>query len=364
MDAYYVGRVHNDEVYSILKKEHQFSIDEEGAEESLNKKNAFENLPRKLKGRRRLNVFRNCKGNAMILFLGTNHWEIDQSVDAKSVLGYGLIYASSPYSFLKDSNWRHRLNLDHVVLLRTSEGHLGINIDTLIGNNGLRSPRFYRDWQDIVAYIVENLGGIYQPWDWDKLPVIHIQNKPIELDIWTRDDGYNWKPSVELSQNDYLDSLVSAPTPKPIKTGIDMEKASLPSGSGDPHRDARNKRLGFQGERWVLEYERARLRFERCSNLAENVRHISFEEGDGAGYDILSYNMNGTQRYIEVKTTTGNINTPFYITPNELRFAEEKVDSYCLYRVFEFNKSPKMYVIEGSLKDKYQVYPSMYQVCI
>ncbi|MBK7638619.1 MAG: DUF3883 domain-containing protein [Bacteroidetes bacterium] len=51
-------------------------------------------------------------------------------------------------------------------------------------------------------------------------------------------------------------------------------------------------------------------------DLAEKVRHISIEIGDGAGYDILSYEFNGDAKFIEVKTTQSNTKQ-FIITLNE-----------------------------------------------
>lgn len=62
-------------------------------------------------------------------------------------------------------------------------------------------------------------------------------------------------------------------------------------------------------------------------DLADKVLHNSVIEGDGAGFDIQSYFLDGKLKFIEVKTTTGNINTPFFITANELAFSEEFSES-------------------------------------
>ena len=50
----------------------------------------------------------------------------------------------------------------------------------------------------------------------------------------------------------------------------------------------------------------------------QEVEWISKEQGDGAGFDILSRNANGTDRYIEVKTTKLGELTPIYMTRNGL----------------------------------------------
>ena len=55
-------------------------------------------------------------------------------------------------------------------------------------------------------------------------------------------------------------------------------------------RDAHNRRLGKQGEEKVFYSEQARLWEIGCKDLARRVRWVSEEDGDGAGYDILSFN--------------------------------------------------------------------------
>ena len=54
------------------------------------------------------------------------------------------------------------------------------------------------------------------------------------------------------------------------------------------------------------------------TDLAQRIRWVSHVDGDGAGYDIQSYEIDGDERLIEVKTTNGWERTPFHITRNEL----------------------------------------------
>ena len=75
-------------------------------------------------------------------------------------------------------------------------------------------------------------------------------------------------------------------------------------------------------------------------------------EGDGAGYDIKSYTPGGEEKFIEVKTTRGNEQTPFYVSSAEARFAAEHARRYHLYRVFEFDQntsSGKFFISKGDL---------------
>ena len=85
-------------------------------------------------------------------------------------------------------------------------------------------------------------------------------------------------------------------------------------------RDARNRQLGKQGEERIFLSEQAGLHAAGRADLARKVRWVSEEDGDGAGYDIRSYNPSGIERLIEVKTTTGHKATPFFLSENERAF--------------------------------------------
>jgi hypothetical protein len=85
--------------------------------------------------------------------------------------------------------------------------------------------------------------------------------------------------------------------------------------------DAANRVLGSRGEEFVVEYERFQLEKKGRPDLAERVQRISQMMGDGAGYDVLSFDERGTEKYIEVKTTNGSKKTPFIVTVNEVEFS-------------------------------------------
>lgn len=115
-------------------------------------------------------------------------------------------------------------------------------------------------------------------------------------------------------------------------------------------RDARNRALGHKGEELVYQYECARLGSER-PDLARKVRWVSEEDGDGAGYDILSFDLAGKERLIEVKTTIGHQTTPFYISSNEFELSQERPDQFCLMRVFDFLKLPRAFELQPPLSE-------------
>jgi hypothetical protein len=130
----------------------------------------------------------------------------------------------------------------------------------------------------------------------------------------------------------------------------------------DPvERDFRNRKLGREGEELVLQFERQRLQQEERIDLAKKVKWISQEEGDGAGYDILSFDRHGKERLLEVKTTVGSQVTPFYITRNELSLSSERPEAFRLCRVFDFSTRPRMFELTPPLEKLVHLAPLSYE---
>lgn len=115
--------------------------------------------------------------------------------------------------------------------------------------------------------------------------------------------------------------------------------------------EQRNMVIGERGELLALNYEKWRLQTAGFPELADQVRWISKEEGDGAGFDILSKTMKGKDMYIEVKSTTLGKETPIFFSKRENDYAERKREDYHLYRVFNLKQSPKMFSKSGCFKD-------------
>lgn len=126
-------------------------------------------------------------------------------------------------------------------------------------------------------------------------------------------------------------------------------------------RDARNRKLGRAGEEFVLNFERHRLNAQGCHRLADQVRWVADVDGDGAGFDILSFETDGAERLLEVKTTCGAARTPFYISRNELSLAEHRPEEFRLVRVHQFANDPKIFVLEPPLPDHLSIEPVSYR---
>ena len=126
-------------------------------------------------------------------------------------------------------------------------------------------------------------------------------------------------------------------------------------------RDTRNRALGRAGEERVLTHERASLLAAGRTDLAERIRWVSHVDGDGAGYDILSFDTTGRDRPIEVKTTNGWERTPFHITRNELAVAEERRSDWRLMRLWNFAREPKAFELQPPLDAHVSLMATSYQ---
>ena len=156
-----------------------------------------------------------------------------------------------------------------------------------------------------------------------------VQVEPPTLELRAREPNA-YRPSV-LSQRDYLE------------------------------REARNQSLGLAGEEFVVHYERWRLIQRGHEQLADRIEHTSKARGDGAGYDVLSFEEDGRERFIEVKTTAYAKETPFFISDGELSFANSHELEFRLYRVFEFRRAPRMFELRGRPDRHCRLDPTTYR---
>lgn len=130
----------------------------------------------------------------------------------------------------------------------------------------------------------------------------------------------------------------------------------------DPlERDHRNRSLGKAGEEFVVDLERYQLNEAGRPDLARKVRWVAAEDGDGAGYDVLSFNLAGSEQLLEVKTTNGSARTPFFLTRNERDLAIERPADWRIYRVHLFAKTPRIFTIAPPLEDAVDLRPETWR---
>lgn len=130
----------------------------------------------------------------------------------------------------------------------------------------------------------------------------------------------------------------------------------------DPvERDFRNRQLGRAGEKFVVDLERQRLSAIDRADLAGKVRWVAEEDGDGAGFDIASFDRDGRERLIEVKTTNGAGTTPFFLTRNEMAVAGERSEHWHLYRVHLFAQRPQVFTVRPPLESLLRLDPETWR---
>ena len=111
----------------------------------------------------------------------------------------------------------------------------------------------------------------------------------------------------------------------------------------------------------MVKFEQYRLSTLGHDRLAAKVEHVSKTQGDGLGFDILSFDADGMERFIEVKTTAFAKETPFYASSSEIRFARENAEHYSLCRLFEFRKTPQCYTLPGVIENHCTLNPITYR---
>jgi len=167
------------------------------------------------------------------------------------------------------------------------------------------------------------------------------------LDIFT--DSKIIKEDKAEEAHDYTKVLVDAPNLSETQEAKQTYKKRIPIKKNYIEQEQRNSRLGLLGEEYALNYERWRLQEAGKDSLAERIEWTAQEQGDGAGFDIHSYEYNGTDRFIEVKTTKLGERTPIYFSRNELEFSKQYSSVFYLYRLFNFSTTPNLFIKSGAL---------------
>jgi hypothetical protein len=124
--------------------------------------------------------------------------------------------------------------------------------------------------------------------------------------------------------------------------------------------EARNQSLGRAGEDLVLRFEHERLTRMGEETLAGRIQHVSSTLGDHLGYDIVSFERDGRERLIEVKTTRFGAMTPFFASRNEVNVSAKRDTQYQLYRLFSFHSQPRLFALPGSLRNSCRLDPANY----
>lgn len=209
-----------------------------------------------------------------------------------------------------------------------------------------------------ISAVLQELG---LPWIWGYKPALNFQDALFEaVDRYLSDhrDVVEHQPApIQPAVLDEIFTAIPTSEPRQLRASLDRLVRKF-----DPvERDFRNRQLGRAGEQFVVDVERQRLAAQDRSDLADKVRWVAMEDGDGAGFDILSFDHQGKERLIEVKTTNGAAQTPFYVTRNEMAVASERPEYWYLYRVHLFAQEPKIFRVRPPLERVLRLSPETWR---
>lgn len=111
------------------------------------------------------------------------------------------------------------------------------------------------------------------------------------------------------------------------------------------------ERIGLLGEQFVYTTEIQILNEAGRPDLAERVRLVS-ADASVSGFDVLSFGIDGSERHLEVKTTTrsSNLDGGFWLTESERLRAEED-DNWRVIRVWGIDTNPTFADLGNLIKE-------------
>jgi hypothetical protein len=247
---------------------------------------------------------------------------------------------------IKGNSYNKTAHRNRLLQLLNSRNHGSIefkhqNISAILVNNGLPYIAGYKprgNYQKlleerVLAYLSKKEAKIEDDFNDFAYQKIEIKPQLIKFDSWVD------TPPISTLLQESVEHYY-----KPVKRNyLELEQ--------------RNSAIGNAGEELVFEYEKWRLKNAGYSNLAKEVKWISKDQGDGAGYDILSKTITGTNIFIEVKSTKLGKDTPIFFSKIENDFSNENKKAFHLYRVFDLKRQPKMFSRNGSFKDMCAIEP-------
>ena len=198
--------------------------------------------------------------------------------------------------------------------------------------------------------------GIMKPSEWANISGLDYFDDEAELENKSRKLSYVFD----------INSLHITEVDPPVESSKAVKQARKrkPDSCKVVQTQLENKKIkGNKGEEIVMEIERRKLIEAGRNDLAEKVDWVS-SKTDGLGYDIKSFDITSNGKeidiFIEVKTTSEGMYTPFHISLNEVITSRRLKDRYYIYRVFSLDESGsnvKYYKVNGSVEDNFELQP-------
>lgn len=229
-----------------------------------------------------------------------------------------------------------------------------------------RAPGSIERKHQNISAVLERLGLPFIP---GYKPLAHFQNSLLDaVERYLTSKGQSIFQFTASAPNFLAEtsSLWIGPAPEVDPKGdSEPERLRQLVRKFDPaERDARNRSLGKCGEELVFLHEQHRLRAQDQPDLARKVEWTSEVHGDGAGYDIRSFNLDGSERLIEVKTTNGPATTPFFLSENERAFSTKRPDAFWLLRLYSFGAKPSAFELRPPLSNRLALSATNYRATL
>lgn len=199
----------------------------------------------------------------------------------------------------------------------------------------------YQDGDYWYIYFKENSNmpviGILSETKWNDLFFIDAADE-----LQEPDENNENELSYTVSAENMDISEVIPPAPDTvIRMRADKTRKSISAGESAVKAYNR-KAKGNMGEAIVMEIEKRKLLSINRPDLIPKITHVANYK-DGLGYDIISVDVdsdgNELEIYIEVKTTAGGIDMPFYVSHNELEVSRGLKELYYIYRIFNLKEN-------------------------
>lgn len=188
----------------------------------------------------------------------------------------------------------------------------------------------------------------------------YLYNHPDVLELMEQDV---FRPAPAVPEvGDPEDIVVSPPAGDELpRLEATLDRSRLLAGVDFLAREQRNRSLATAGQKFVLAFERERLRAQGLDSHADAIEHVTADDGDGPGYAIHSYGLDGSDRLIEVKTTRYGRETPFHVSAHEVAMSRRHGSRFWVYRVFSFRERPRLYMLHGALDQGTTLEPTEYR---
>lgn len=219
---------------------------------------------------------------------------------------------------------------------------------------GDRKSNWYQANVEVTAWLDKLLGTTLRT----------KSSSRIEQIIWR--NIFMWLLFEKFNRQDIITpntlTWVEAPTDGP--TEIVSRTRTFSEIDIDYERLAREqKELGDAGESLVKQRE---IDFLNQRGMHELARRVDIVK-DGRGFDVVSFDEHGNEKFIEVKTTTGDRHTSFFLSQNEIDFMRLNKKKYCIYRVFQYDQefnSGKCFSIGGDVESQLTMKPTQFRVAV